>query len=164
MPSAEFPRLDRTRIGGSEDHRSGTAVLANTALASPHVEGGELFLQPRRFSSVEADMFCTRCGVVLQENDRFCSQCGNATPLGRVAPGERMRLTRDIANKKIAGVCAGFARYLNTDVVLVRVLWLSVAICTGVGFLAYLAAWIIMPKQPRPFAQPLEHMAPGTAH
>jgi phage shock protein C len=109
-------------------------------------------------------MFCTRCGVVLQENDRFCSQCGNGTPLGRVAPVERLRLTRDIANKKIAGVCAGFARYLDADVVLVRVLWLTVAICTGVGFLAYLAAWIIMPKEPRAFVQTEEHLAPGTAH
>jgi len=52
----------------------------------------------------------------------------------------------DKRNKKIAGVCAGFARYLEVDVNLVRVLWLAIALCTGVGFLAYLAAWIIMPS------------------
>jgi phage shock protein C len=75
-----------------------------------------------------------------------------------------MRLTRDMANKKIAGVCAGFARYFDADVVLVRVLWLTVAICTGVGFLAYLAAWIIIPTEPHAFAQAEEHFAPGTAH
>jgi phage shock protein PspC (stress-responsive transcriptional regulator) len=50
------------------------------------------------------------------------------------------------ANKKIAGVCAGFARYFEVDVTLVRALWLAVAITTGLGFLAYLAAWIIMPS------------------
>jgi phage shock protein C len=109
-------------------------------------------------------MFCTRCGVALEENDRFCPQCGKATPLGSVAPADRMRLTRDIVNKKIAGVCAGFARYLDVDVVLVRVLWLAVAICTGVGFLAYLAAWIVMPKEPRPYDVAQEQMAPGAAH
>jgi phage shock protein PspC (stress-responsive transcriptional regulator) len=51
-------------------------------------------------------------------------------------------------NKKIAGVCAGFARYFEVDVTLVRVFWLAIALTTGVGFLAYLAAWIIMPSDP----------------
>ena len=30
--------------------------------------------------------------------------------------------------------------------ILVRVLWLAIALATGVGFLAYLAAWLIMPS------------------
>ena len=63
-------------------------------------------------------------------------------------------LTRDMRNKKIAGVCAGFARYLEVDVVLVRVLWLALALCTGVGFIAYLVAWIVMPKEWVPAAAP----------
>jgi len=94
-------------------------------------------------------MFCTQCGNNLDDKDRFCPQCGLATGVGG-PPGERPRprLTRDIQNKKIAGVCAGFAKYLDVDVVLVRVIWVAVAICTGgVGLLAYLAAWIIMPKE-----------------
>ena len=110
-------------------------------------------------------MFCTGCGVALQENDRFCPQCGCATPLGKVAPVEATRLMRDLANKKIAGVCAGFARYLNADVVLVRVIWLILAFCTGgLGFLAYLAAWIVMPKEPRTLAAAEERLSPETAH
>jgi phage shock protein C len=52
----------------------------------------------------------------------------------------------DKHNKKVAGVCAGFARYLGVDVVLVRVLWLGIALCTGVGFFVYLAAWIVIPS------------------
>jgi phage shock protein C len=108
-------------------------------------------------------MFCTRCGVALQENDRFCSQCGNSTPLGNLRRPEALRLTRDMANKKIAGVCSGFARYLDVDVVLVRVLWLAVAICTGVGFVAYLAAWIVMPREPRVTATAEENLAPNAA-
>jgi phage shock protein PspC (stress-responsive transcriptional regulator) len=52
----------------------------------------------------------------------------------------------DKRNGKIAGVCAGFARYLEVDVILVRVLWLAIAISNGVGFLAYIAAWFIMPS------------------
>jgi phage shock protein PspC (stress-responsive transcriptional regulator) len=32
------------------------------------------------------------------------------------------------------------------DIVLMRVIWLAIAICTGVGFLVYLGAWIIVPS------------------
>jgi phage shock protein C len=109
-------------------------------------------------------MFCTRCGVAVRETDRFCPQCGQTTSPGRTVRTEPARLSRDMANKKVAGVCAGFARYLDEDVVLVRVVWLALAMCTGVGFLAYLAAWIILPKEPREFAAAQEHMAPGAAH
>jgi phage shock protein C len=93
-------------------------------------------------------MYCTKCGVELRENDRFCSSCGSRTAN---APPEMQHdrpqaLMLDKRNKKVAGVCAGFARYLGVDVVLVRVLTLGIALCTGVGFCAYLAAWIIMPS------------------
>lgn len=90
-------------------------------------------------------MFCTKCGVELREQDRFCSTCGARTAVGQ-AESPRKALLLDKANKKIAGVCAGFARYLDVDVTLVRVVWLAIAITTGIGFLAYVAAWIIMPS------------------
>ena len=54
----------------------------------------------------------------------------------------------DKRNKKVAGVCAGFAHYFDVDVTLVRVVWLATAVTTGVGFLAYIAAWLIMPADP----------------
>jgi phage shock protein C len=90
-------------------------------------------------------MFCTKCGVQLRDEDRFCSQCGNRTETGRVVYTARP-LMLDKRNGKIAGVCAGFARYLDVDVTLVRVVWLATAVMTGVGFLAYIAAWLIMPS------------------
>jgi phage shock protein C len=58
----------------------------------------------------------------------------------------RTKLSRPMDQKKIAGVCAGFARYLDVDVTLMRILWLAIALCTGVGFIGYLVAWILMPK------------------
>lgn len=63
-----------------------------------------------------------------------------------VEPPQQRRLMLDKANKKVAGVCAGFARYFEVDVTLVRVLWLAIAIGTGVGFIGYVVAWIIMPS------------------
>ncbi len=35
---------------------------------------------------------------------------------------------------------------MEVDVILVRTVWLVVAIATGVGFIAYFAAWMIMPS------------------
>ena len=89
-------------------------------------------------------MFCTKCGVSLGDDARFCSQCGNRTHVGPAQPVKTLLL--DKRNKKVAGVCAGFARYLEVDVIVVRVVWLAVALATGVGFIAYLAAWMIMPS------------------
>ncbi len=94
-------------------------------------------------------MYCTRCGVELAEGDRFCSQCGQQVEGVAPDPADSYhppRLALDVENKKIAGVCAGFARYLDIDVTLVRIIWLSIALGTGVGFIAYLVAWIAMPK------------------
>jgi phage shock protein C len=90
-------------------------------------------------------MYCTQCGVELREDDRFCSRCGARTGVGQTATSQKS-LMLDKANKKIGGVCAGFARHFEVDVVLVRVLWLAIALATGVGFLAYVAAWMIMPS------------------
>jgi phage shock protein PspC (stress-responsive transcriptional regulator) len=60
----------------------------------------------------------------------------------------RKRLVRPRADRKIAGVCAGFAEYFDVDVTVVRLVWLIVALMTGVGLLAYPIAWIVMPEEP----------------
>lgn len=101
-------------------------------------------------------MFCTKCGIELRDQDRFCAQCGAATP-GHAAKSaaSRRRLLRSMHDKKIAGVCSGFAHYLDLDVVLVRIAWLTVALVTGVGFVAYLVAWIAMPKDSQYYAAPV---------
>jgi phage shock protein PspC (stress-responsive transcriptional regulator) len=52
----------------------------------------------------------------------------------------------DKQHKKIAGVCAGFARYFEVDTSLMRVLWLAVALTGGIGIIAYMGAWIIVPS------------------
>lgn len=90
-------------------------------------------------------MYCTKCGVELREDDRFCSRCGARTGTGG-AEVLHKSLLLDKRNKKIAGVCAGFARYFDMDVTLVRVLWLAIALGTGIGFIAYLVAWLLMPS------------------
>ena len=102
-------------------------------------------------------MFCTKCGVELQENDLFCSKCGKPTRPGYAA-AERASaiLSRPMDRKKLGGVCAGFARYFDMDVTLMRILWLAgVILSGGLVLLVYIAAWILMPKDyPAPAGQP----------
>ena len=102
-------------------------------------------------------MFCTNCGVEVRNDDRFCSRCGKPTGIAPAEPPhyKEKRLSLPLDGKKIAGVCAGFARYLDVDVTLVRIAWLLVAVMTGVGFVAYVIAWLLMPKDPAPVPHPI---------
>jgi phage shock protein C len=95
-------------------------------------------------------MFCTKCGTDLKTTDKFCSQCGTAIPGMTPAWRPMERLSRPTYDAKIAGVCAGFARYFAMDVTVVRVIWIILSIwpLPSVGVIAYLVAWAVMPKDP----------------
>jgi phage shock protein C len=56
------------------------------------------------------------------------------------------RLVRDKKNGVIGGVAAGFGRYLDVDPVLVRVAFVLLAFANGVGILAYLVGWVLIPR------------------
>ena len=46
------------------------------------------------------------------------------------------RLVRNVQDKKIAGVCAGVAHYLDMDPTIVRIIWGVLACCYGAGIVA----------------------------
>ncbi len=59
------------------------------------------------------------------------------------------RLYRDRRDKIICGVCGGIAEYVDVDPVVVRLIWAIVALISkGLGILAYLIAWVIIPEEP----------------
>src|ERR1700694_4460543 len=89
-------------------------------------------------------MYCNYCGKVIQDDANVCAYCG--TRVGAVTA--RGRLVRPRVDRKIAGVCAGFAEYFDVDVTVVRLTWLFVSLMTGVGLLAYPIAWSVMPNEP----------------
>ena len=99
-------------------------------------------------------MYCTNCGTQIGDTDKFCRECGYETKVGHEAHRQTAsgydpprRLYRVTSEKRIAGVCAGLARYFEVDVTLVRLLVVAATLCSGgLGLLAYIAAWIIMPK------------------
>jgi len=109
-------------------------------------------------------MYCTRCGVQLNDTVKFCSDCGQSTtrPVS-YGTQEHPRLTRPRNDRKIAGVCAGFARYMCVDVTLVRVIALVLLLIPpSAGFIAYIVAWIVMPNDP--WVAPSPHAAPANGH
>jgi phage shock protein PspC (stress-responsive transcriptional regulator) len=57
------------------------------------------------------------------------------------------RLLRPRDGIMIAGVCAGFARYLGLDVTLVRLAWVLLVPLGGTGLLAYVICWVVIPQE-----------------
>ncbi len=91
-------------------------------------------------------MYCNACGKTIADDVRFCLHCGNVVGI----PPTRKKLMRSRSDRKIGGVCAGLAQYLDLDVALVRILWFFIAFISGIipGLVAYVLAWIIIPEEP----------------
>ena len=65
----------------------------------------------------------------------------------------KKKLYKSATDKKLDGVCAGLAEYLDIDVTLVRLVWAVITLFTvGTGLLAYLICAIIMPRKNEPSA------------
>lgn len=74
------------------------------------------------------------------------SPSAGASSASEPDPEVRKKIYRDYDNKRIAGVCAGLANYLDIDVVLTRILMLVALIAGTAGFWIYLICWIAIPK------------------
>lgn len=103
-------------------------------------------------------MYCPQCGKEYSDRVNFCCHCG-AVMSAPARPAKKLQRSR--RDRKIAGVCAGFADYLNMDSTLVRLIWLMLAFFGGWGVLSYFIAWIVMPEEPS--VEPAKTEAPLTA-
>jgi phage shock protein C len=107
-------------------------------------------------------MICNSCQRNIADGSKFCYNCGaqqvmtGAPDVASVSGGPK-KLMRSSTNKKLGGVCAGLADYLDLDVTLVRVLWVIIGFCAaGTGILVYLVLWIVLPLAPLQVAVPLQ--------
>lgn len=57
------------------------------------------------------------------------------------------RLYRSRTNKMVAGVCGGLGEYMDIDPTLVRIVFVLLVLASGMGVLAYLAMWLIVPEE-----------------
>lgn len=58
------------------------------------------------------------------------------------------KLYRSRKDYMIAGVCGGIAEYFDVDSTLVRLLAVLITLLGGAGVVAYIIAWIVIPKNP----------------
>ncbi len=71
------------------------------------------------------------------------------------------RLYRSPTDKIIGGVCGGLGEYFSVDPVFVRVVAVILLFASeGFGFLAYIIAWIIIPKRQLEMAVPESEPVP----
>ncbi len=70
------------------------------------------------------------------------------------------RLYRNPYDKILGGVCSGLAAYFDVDPAVVRLIFALLAFGMGVGFLAYIIAWIVVPVARTP--EELNNMTGGT--
>jgi len=71
------------------------------------------------------------------------------------------RLYRSETNRMFGGVCGGFGEYFGIDPTIVRVLAVLLTLTIGLGVLAYIVLWIIIPTQSRINASPRQTVRHG---
>ncbi len=57
------------------------------------------------------------------------------------------RIYRSNSDIVLGGVCAGLGEYFDIDPTIIRIIW-AIAFFSGFGFLAYIIAWIVIPRRP----------------
>ena len=80
------------------------------------------------------------------------------------------RLYRSRTSSMIAGVCGGLGEYLNVDPTIMRLVAVLLIFADGIGLIAYIIAWIIIPHNPEletevvaPERSELNRLLPGLA-
>ena len=59
---------------------------------------------------------------------------------------QNKKLTKSRNDRKLCGVCGGFAEYLNLDPTVIRLIWVLLVFFAGTGVLAYIIAALLMPE------------------
>jgi phage shock protein C len=94
----------------------------------------------------------TPCGIRGTEMPRkgtVSSAAITQKGTGRPYAGNTKRLYRSGSDKILGGVCGGIAEYLGVDPVIIRLLWIIGTLVWGAGIIAYIIAWIIVPRNPK---------------
>jgi len=98
-------------------------------------------------------MVCSNCKREVADYSNFCYYCGARQAVAPVGPPPGVkRLRRSVTDRKICGVCGGFAEYFEMDSTIVRIVWVLLAIfpIPFSAVVGYLVAWLVMPEAPLP--------------
>ncbi|MDB5276840.1 MAG: PspC protein [Ferruginibacter sp.] len=81
-----------------------------------------------------------------QTSTASSSATGNQQSQQNTTSAGFKRLYRDETDKILGGVCAGLANYFGIDVVIVRIIFVVLAISFGFGLIPYIILWIAVPS------------------
>jgi phage shock protein C len=62
-------------------------------------------------------------------------------------PAAERLLRRSHSERVLAGVCGGLGQYLGIDPVLLRIAFVVLGLANGLGVIAYVVAWIVIPEE-----------------
>jgi phage shock protein C len=62
-------------------------------------------------------------------------------------PAAERQLRRSHSERVLAGVCGGLGRYLGIDPVLLRIAFVVLGLANGLGVIAYVVCWIVIPEE-----------------
>jgi phage shock protein C len=84
-------------------------------------------------------------------------------PVNEQSPDTQIRRVRRSRQDRVfGGVCGGLGRYLNVDPVLLRIAAVALALSGGLGVLAYIIAWIVIPEETG--TEPVVEVRPANRH
>ncbi len=89
---------------------------------------------------------CSYCGTEFKPSQNFCSACGKGDTPQQTPVYQPKKLTKDISNKVISGVCSGIGNYYDMDPTIVRILFVIFTMMGGSGILLYIILAIIIPN------------------
>jgi len=53
------------------------------------------------------------------------------------------------ADRKIGGVCGGLGEHFEKDPIIFRIIFVILFLTGGVGLLAYIIMWLVIPRRPK---------------
>jgi phage shock protein C len=93
----------------------------------------------------------------------FPSVSEQQQPVNESPPSTQIRKVRRSRQDRVfGGVCGGLGQYLNVDPVLLRIAAVALALSGGLGLLAYIIAWIVIPEETG--TEPLVAARPENRH
>lgn len=69
------------------------------------------------------------------------------------------KIFKSTRDRKVCGVCAGIADFLNIDPTIVRLIWAILILVYGTGLLAYIIAAIVLDEAPAEYYENEEENA-----